>query len=323
MTFRVNLFNDFCEHAKQWVRQNVDSGNLRIKNLNRSCAEVADWIDKHAVSAIFEIESQLLAKGPRQVRFSPDFECPADLQADVGNLKNLIEKGEDLSPFLGNNLERPGSHDMMLAKWGVWHLRLKPKGSRRSGRDNNLLFAWFSDTEAYLIAMGKHEDLGNVEYLKALQRNYPQALGPEIDSAGIDVESEAYKEVWCTNVNSALKIKGRSYFCPRGGCAADGTSMLAIRNRMILQRRLENASQLLMAGLGNALKSFLLDEVVEKIDSGVYDVKLHKINGDEIQIDIQQLGIRLSLLDNQGKIAMLKCDEKLLRAEFLCKDGDL
>ena len=53
MTFRVNLFNDFCEHAKQWVRQNVDSGNLRIKNLNRSCAEVADWIDKHAVSAIF------------------------------------------------------------------------------------------------------------------------------------------------------------------------------------------------------------------------------------------------------------------------------
>lgn len=78
-----------------------------------------------------------------------------------------------------------------------------------------------------------------------------------------------------------------------------------------------------MADLGNALKSFLLDEVVEKIDSGVYDVKLHKINGDEILIDIQQLGIRLSLLDNQGKIAMLKCDEKLLRAEFLCKDGDL
>lgn len=306
MTFRVNLFDDFCSYIKRWGQQGVLSNKLTISGVcNKTEETVSLWIREHGVSAGFDRCSQIPSSGPREVKMSPSFSCPECARQNFEYLRQHIEAGDDLSPYLGNNVRKLGKHDSMLADWGIWHFHLVPQELRATVNDDYLLFAWMSGDVAYLISVGTHRDLTNTEYLKDLQRNYPAALGPEIDADGIDVDSDEYKRLRAVCVNAAIVINGHVYYCPGGGRNTDGCSTLGYRNAMVLRRRLDRASQILAEGLFDAIKRLMPEERYGAFEKASLDLKLEWFDEREIRVVCPVFGIGFSLLDKENKIALV------------------
>jgi len=305
MTFRVNLFEDFCELIKDWARRGIASNYLRVSGMARNDKTLPAWINKHAVSAGFEICSQRLSIRPRVVTVSPSFQCPDELRNRFQCLKRHIENGDDLNPYLGNNLTRLGKHDPMLANWGIRHFHTMPVGQRVRGQDDALIFAWLSEDSAYIIAVGTHNDFDNTEYLKDLQNCYPAALGPEINEQGIDVDSSEYKTILSLRLNAAVRINGHVYYSPGGGRNMDGCSTIAYRDAMVLRRRLDAASQVLRDGLYDALRRLVDMNLFKQYEGSVLDIKLNQFDDREIRVVCPRLGLLFSYLDKRQKIAIL------------------
>lgn len=307
MTFCTNLFDDFCSHIKRWGQRGVLSDKLTISGVcNKTEETVSSWIREHGVSAGFDRFSQIPSSRPRKINLSPSFSCPECVRPSFEQLKLHIEDGDDLCPYLGNNVRKLGKHDSMLADWGIWHFHLVPRELRATVNDDYLLFAWLSGGAAYLITIGTHRDIANTEYLKDLQRNYPVALGSEINVMGVDIDSDEYKKLRAARVNAAIAINGHVYYCPGGGRNADGGSTLGHRNAMIVRRRLDRASQILADGLSDAIKRLMPEERYRSLEDASLDLKLEWFDDREIRVVCPVLGVGFSLLDKEMKIALVE-----------------
>lgn len=283
------------------------SNQLTISGVCNKTEKTVDlWIREHGVAAGFDRCSQIPLARPREVKMSPSFSCPESVRESFELLKRNIEDGDDLYPYLGNNVRKLGKHDSMLADWGIWHFHLAPKGLRANVDDDYLLFAWLSGDVAYLIAIGTHKDLANTEYLKDFQRNYSEALGSEIDTTGIDIDSNEYRRLRDARVNAAITINGHVYYCPGGGRNADGGSTLGYRNAMVLRRRLDRASQILADGLLDAITKLMPEERYKTFENASLDLKLDRFDEREIRVRCPLLGVGFSLLDSEMKIALVE-----------------
>lgn len=288
----------------------MSSNQLTISGLCKKTEEhVSSWIREHGVSAGFDRCSQFVSARPREIKQSPSFLCPECVRQNFEELRRHIADGDDLCPYLGNNLRKLGKPDPMLADWGIWHFHLMPVVLRATVNDDYLLFAWLSGDVAYLIAIGTHEDFANTEYLKDLQRNYPAALGSELDISGIDVDSDEYKRLRKLRINAAIAINGHVYYCPGGGRNADGKSTIGYRNAMIVRRRLDRASKILMEGFSDAIKQLLPEERYKTFENALLDLKLDRFDEREIRVRCPMLGAGFSLLDSEMKIALVEGTE--------------
>lgn len=92
------------------------------------------------------------------------------------HLSKLIEYGYT-QPSGSKNLNARKDMDMLLNDWGIHHLHLsnviEPDGFMK--RDGPLLFAIFTQTDAYLIDVLGHSDWTNQHLVEVAVRNWPGA----------------------------------------------------------------------------------------------------------------------------------------------------
>ena len=118
------------------------------------------------------------------MRASPKF---TEHSQALETIINMMETGADLTLHLskkakiahipGADRKQPGScddRDLLLGEWGVYHLHLATEHA------NDLIFAMFTRTDAYLIGAYDHRSWGLTEVLKTVVRNWSNA-GLEAD----------------------------------------------------------------------------------------------------------------------------------------------
>jgi hypothetical protein len=139
------------------------SGELSAMNLRSLLTTFFNWQGRH------------LSARPRACHISEEMQSSAKLaehRAAIDALIDKIEKGEDLTPHLskkaaiahtpGADGKQPGSRqdrDLLLGEWGVHHLHLDAIHA------NDLAFAMFTSTDAYLIGIYQHGDWGLTDVL--------------------------------------------------------------------------------------------------------------------------------------------------------------
>jgi hypothetical protein len=122
---------------------------------------------------------RLPAPRTRMVHESREFEIPPAHGADYAALKELIQTGANLRPYLARNLQdeskvpRP---DKLLGAWGIHHLHLQPGGS------DLVLLCKITDDAVFMIHAANHfgtaglELWVNPELLRIVHENWPEEL---------------------------------------------------------------------------------------------------------------------------------------------------
>jgi hypothetical protein len=180
---------------------------------------------------------------------------------------NMIETGADLTPHLskkatiahtpGADGKRPGrrdDRDLLLGEWGVYHMHLDPEHA------DDLIFAMFTKTDAYLIGVYDHRSWGLTEVLKIVVRNWPNAgLMLETHAIGLEPErtDEERLQLRQGGINTTgVLVDGKLWMPSALGIALDGSSSRAGRRAMDFVWRLqqwENAPEVQLADIAHAI----------------------------------------------------------------------
>lgn len=93
---------------------------------------------------------------------------------------NKLSHGDDVNALLSNRvrkLNQPKFADLLLAEWGIHHLHFE------ASRSNELLFIYFSESDAYLIDILQHEKADgsvvtwtNTDLIQIMHDNWPSVL---------------------------------------------------------------------------------------------------------------------------------------------------
>lgn len=150
--------------------------------------------------------SRFPAPVPRTVRVSGELasRLPTSQHKDaVAALGRIMEKGEPLDPYLSRRVatahipanasakdkKMRADLDRLLADWGVHHLHLgEHHRGAFSARSKDLLFAAFTDADAYLIGVYAHGSWSDIGIAEVIVRNWPTA-GLLTEIAGISPTS--------------------------------------------------------------------------------------------------------------------------------------
>ncbi len=244
---KVDLFSDYQRLAVEWARSGVYSGNLKIKNIGKQQDFIEPWLRAHSFDASVENMHQRMLPHPRKVYFSNGLEIHDEHTSDVRILIDAVKRGDDLTPFLGNNIRKLGAPDALLNYFGIVHFHLKPLAERIAGQDDNLIFAHVTDDAVYVVGFGNHNDFKNTRFIKALQKDFPETLQQyRFDSEdGIDIDSEECAKMCQDNYNAVVRINGVSYYPPGGGTNLNGNSTIAYCDMIVQHARLDAASEML------------------------------------------------------------------------------
>ena len=307
----IDLFADFKrDFAERWAWQNTLSGALKIKGVGKEQRLWEPWLDKNAFEAATENMHQRIVPQPRKVFIGKDFIIPVTpswLALEVEKLLNTIRRGDDITPFLGNNVRKLGASDSMLNYWGIFHLHLKPYGQRIRGDDNHLIFAHINDDAFYAVGLGDHSDLMSTRFIKALQRDFPfvmQRYQVDVKSA-VDIDSEAYTKCCERNTNTAVLINGVCYMNPGGGVVANGASAKACCEIIAMRKRLDSASEMLKKYFFNGFALLSKKYSLGAISAGDVTLKLKSLNSEEIIVECPELRLRFSYRDKEARLAIV------------------
>lgn len=223
------------------------------------------------LTTFFNSQGRLIPARIRDCHISAEMlASPKYITEHSGALKtviSMIETGSDLTPHLSKKAgiahapsaedKQPGSRDdrdLLLGEWGVHHLHLAPKHA------DDLIFAMFTKTDAYLIGVYDHRSWGLTEVLKVVVRNWPAAgLMLETHFVGLDPErtDEERLQLRKAGINTfGVVVDGKVWVPSALGIAADGTSSRAGTRAMDFVWRLQpwqDEPEAQLAGVARAI----------------------------------------------------------------------
>lgn len=245
------------QSARDWVLLNLPFD----RSDSALCSHINGLDAQGLLVAYRNWESRLIRPVKRKVHISNALNLSqfrARHQNAFDKIVSDIENGNDLNRYLSERIRTPiqlrqkGTNfggrkdlDLMLIDWGMHHLHLGTK-LRKNGfvsRTNDLLFAIFRKTEAYLIDIKQHNSFTSQSLIKTIKDEFPQTnILHEIK--GIDdlspVYSEAeHREMLNVGIKIAHEIDGEFYMT-LGGIHTAGTSVEVTSEIDHLMEAIEN-----------------------------------------------------------------------------------
>lgn len=193
-------------------------------------------IDPHDLGIkYFNLLHRKVPPKPRTVLFSKEFSCPPMYKKRLLKIKKVIEKGEDITPYLSRNLKKLDYDDFMLNDWGIFHLHLGKKLEEDGfiERTEPLLYAIFDESHAYLINVMKHGEWANQVLMEIVHRNWPHTIehwkfkgATSISPNPTENQRIALRK--SGSVSFVQMEDGTVYAPPGGGYATSRTSIKAV-----------------------------------------------------------------------------------------------
>ncbi|MGD6831000.1 hypothetical protein ACQCT5_02465 [Sutcliffiella halmapala] len=147
---------------------------------------------------------------PRRVHRSNEFVCPPELLTGLNQLVDLLENGQDISPYLSKQIDNISAIDGMFNDWGVLHLHLGDRPDARDGRfivrTGPLLFLYLMKDDAYLINVHEHGDWADKSILQTVQDNWPDLIKPYVLKGVIGLSHQYTEEQHADFRNAGVAV---------------------------------------------------------------------------------------------------------------------
>ena len=185
-------------------------------------------------AAYFSLVARLISAQPRTVLESAEFSCPDELRVAYGALKEKIQLGENVNPFLSELLLKLDYQDHLLWDWGIHHFHLaqvlNEKGFVKRG--NPLLYARVENDKFYSIQISDHAGFSKQEMMRIVHRNWPATIEQWRVKGALglaqNLSDQEVKTLRTAGVQSLIEVgPGVVYYSPGGGLTTAGTSTKA------------------------------------------------------------------------------------------------
>jgi hypothetical protein len=204
-----------------------------------------------------------IAPKPRRVHESQEFQCPADRDGAYQTLKAKIEIGDDLTPHLSDRLVKVDFQDQMLNDWGIYHFHFgNGRPSRKPGfvdRTAPLLYAYVTEADLYAIDVLPHKHWSNLELLRVIHRNWPEAIAAFRVSGILNVSynpSDQERQLRRNNgIMGLVQIApGITYYSPGGGYTSNNMPIRAVISTDHYRRRIADMETRVKADVATLLR---------------------------------------------------------------------
>ncbi|HSY21942.1 MAG TPA: hypothetical protein VK841_07500 [Polyangiaceae bacterium] len=136
--------------------------------------------DEQVSFAFFNLLKRLVTPTRRTVHVGRSLTCPAEHQAGYEEVTRKVRDGLDLTPHLSRKLSDIDYDDGLLNDWGIHHLHLGTRVSKHPPfveRTGPVLFARFTEQDAYFILINKHGTWSDIAILEEFHAAWPLVAG--------------------------------------------------------------------------------------------------------------------------------------------------
>ena len=144
--------------------------------------------------------------------------------SEIIEIVNKLLHGNDVKALLSNRVRKLNQSkfaDLLLAEWGIHHLHFE------ESRSNELLFIYFSESDAYLIDILQHEKADgsvvtwtNTDLIQVMHDNWPNLLRPYIfktNSQSPVLTTEERRTLRNRAVTTSVIVNDGTEYMPIGG----------------------------------------------------------------------------------------------------------
>lgn len=212
MEIRIDLYGDWIEMLKK----DLIANGLSISS---------DCAPDNICHQYFNVKRRLIEPVPRDILLSAEFTCPQEQVAGLDLVKRKISAGEDLKPYLSEQINNSDYDDGMLNDWGIHHLHLG-MALQSNGfieRTGPLLYVRFTRDSAYLINVFPHGNWALQDLLKIIHHNWPELLSiNRLNREGLislghsptDSDIKAFRR---NTINALVQMEDGTVYLPPGG----------------------------------------------------------------------------------------------------------
>ena len=168
-----DILETFYEDIRSFVLEQVTPINLNQKSIKFiHTAQIGDLLSK------FIYFRKRYPVGKYKVYISENM-CSSSkyckYKKQIWHIKKLLEEGRDIKDFLHNDINDFLFHDNLLQDWGIIHIHLWPRGSRKN-KDNDILYAIQIEDSILFLKIDTHKYFLQKELLEILYQNVPNFL---------------------------------------------------------------------------------------------------------------------------------------------------
>lgn len=186
--------------------------------------------------------------------------CPTELLTGYEILKQELESGVNLLPRLSRKSKDLDYHDYMFDDWGIIHFHLGDSADANhpgmvQGTEK-IAYVYLAPYEdiAYVIAINKHGHWCDVELLKKLDNDYPEALSAwcikGVEDISVNAAGSDRAILRSSHINACTKINDKVLMSPWGGVMGDGVRcrsyLQAMHSYRFIKWLTDNIGRLLM-----------------------------------------------------------------------------
>ena len=222
----VSQFEQHCVDAvKHWLAngfyfsKNKELGDKLLRDDTLTKGELMV-----CVSIFYDTIGRIPKAIKRSVKECSGISCPTELISGYAALKHELESGADLLPRLSRKSKDLDYHDYMFDDWGIMHFHLgnsadvtHPGLVQGTEKIAYVYLAPYEDI-AYIIDINSHGHWSDVELLKKLDDDYPDALSPwcikGVDDIGINAMGSDRAALRTSHVNACTKINDKVLISP-------------------------------------------------------------------------------------------------------------
>ena len=122
---------------------------------------------------------------------------------------------KEIEKYMSKGIERISNIDTFFNLYGIYHFHLgKETNNKFVERSQNLLFIYFTNSEAYFICVKEHpvkEEWGTVEPIRVLYKEYPQLFSGRVinceDMQPKITKDEEYFLLFKKGLNCPVKVE--------------------------------------------------------------------------------------------------------------------
>lgn len=172
---------------------------------------------------------------PRSVHKAKGLSSNPEHVPALARIERLTRTGIQITPYLSSRIKQLDYYDDMLNDWGTHHLHLgdtyETKGASAGfvKRTKFLLYAIFTDTDAYFIDIREHGNWTTQEIMEIVHENWPELLQKRrtTHGTGAKLTDAEIKELRRKHLNYTLAMSdGTAYSIIGGGVTLAGSSAL-------------------------------------------------------------------------------------------------
>lgn len=168
-SIKIDFLQDLREHYK-FLLQGIGYNLPAEATVSDACTLYNNYLHRKLVPS------------QRQVKWSRELSrktLNTDILAGCEAFSKASEAGHDLTPFMTTTIQDPEISDTLLNDWAIYHFhlyvdRMEPSGF--VGRGSELLFAFVTNQNVYLIDILDHNSFCDTDLFEIIHQNWPDII---------------------------------------------------------------------------------------------------------------------------------------------------